>query len=108
VRLTDLDGERLLVHSPPGTPFTDLQLTAVAAAGARVRPVESRVTGAPTMSELRSENAIALHPAGWPAAPGIVELALEDPLTLPLIVLWAASTVPPAVCRLRRALSSSA
>ena len=43
--LGDLDGERLLVWNPPGTPYTDLILDRLRAGGATVEPLESRVVG---------------------------------------------------------------
>jgi DNA-binding transcriptional LysR family regulator len=45
VSLADLDGERLLTWSPPGTPYTDLLVSRVAASGARVESVQAQVTG---------------------------------------------------------------
>ena len=88
VALKQLDGERLLTWSPPGTAFTDLLLTRLATAGARVEPVESRVTGSAGLSELAERDAVALVPVGYPPFAGIVEVALAEDVTLPLLVLW--------------------
>ena len=104
VELARLDGERLLIWSPPGTPYTDLLVERLAAAGARVEPVESRVTGGQSLTELVPHGAVAIVPEGWPAGDGIALLAVRDDLTLPLVVLWPTGTEPPAVRRLRAAL----
>ena len=53
VRLAELDGERLLTWSRRGTPYTDLLLDRVAAAGAVVEPVQARVTGADDLVRAR-------------------------------------------------------
>lgn len=108
VRLADLDGERLLTWSAPGTPFTDLLLARVAAAGARVEPVEARVTGDPGLSELAGAGAVALRPADIPPPDGIVQVALADDVSLPLVVLWPAGAPSAAVRRVRDAMSTSA
>jgi DNA-binding transcriptional LysR family regulator len=103
VDLAELDGERLLTWSPPGTPYTDLLVARLAAANARVEPVESRITGAPAFSELAAWRAVALVPTGWPPADGVVQVPIRDDITLPLLVLWATGTPPAAVDRIRRA-----
>jgi hypothetical protein len=108
VALARLDGERLLVWNPPGTAFTDLLLGALRAAGAEVEPVEARVTGTHRMTEVAERGVLALLPAGWPSDAGVAEVALAEPLTLPLVVQWAAGRPSPAVARLRAALSSGA
>ncbi len=108
VRLAQLDGARLLTWSPPGTPYTDLLIARLAAAGARVEPVESRVTGSLGLAELAEHGAVALVPAGWPGREGVVQLALEDEVTLPLVVLWPAGSPSPAVRRLRAGMATSA
>lgn len=105
VPLAELDGERLLTWNPPGTPFTDLLLTRLAAAGATVEPVEARVTGAPA-AQLGVEDVVALVPAGTRPAEGVVELEVADDLSLPLFVLWRAGVPSPAVRRLREAMAS--
>src|SRR4051794_26039389 len=107
VRLADLDGERLLVRSAVGTPFTDLLLSRIAAAGAHVEPVEARVTGATSPEELVASDAVMLRAAGSAPAAGLVEIALEDDVTLPLVVLWRAGAPSAAVRRVRAAMSSS-
>ena len=66
MRVAELDGERLLTWSAQGTPYTDLLVNRLAAAGARVEPVEARVTGSPALGELIELGAVALVPAGWP------------------------------------------
>jgi hypothetical protein len=108
VRLADLDGERLLVRSAPGTPFTDLLLNRVAAAGARVEPVEARVTGAMSFDELGSTGSVALRAVDATPVPGLVEIPIEDDVTLPLVLLWRAGAPSAAVRRVRAAMSSSA
>ena len=106
VALAELDGARLLVWSRPGTPYTDVLLARAAAGGARVEPVESRVTGTHGLADLAEHDAVALVPEGWPARPGVRFLALEEDVTLPLLILWAAGAPPAAVTRLRAALSA--
>jgi DNA-binding transcriptional LysR family regulator len=106
VRLADLDGERLLTWSAPGTPYTDLLLNRLAAAGADVEPVQAHVTGATDLSELARSDAVALMPEGWPDHDGIVQLPVEDDLSLPLLVLWPAGAPSPAVRRVREAMST--
>jgi hypothetical protein len=108
VRLAELDGERLLTWSPPGTPYTDLLVSRLAAAGARVEPVESRITGSAGLAELAERNAVALMPEGWPGRADVVLLALADEVTLPLVVLWPTGAPSPAVRRLRARMATSA
>ena len=107
MRLSQLDGERLLTWNPRGTPFTDLLLTRLAAAGAHVEPVESRVTGAAHPSELRELDAVALMPLGTPAGVGTVRVAIDDDISLPLLVLWAAGIATPALRRVRAGMSTA-
>ena len=104
IDLARLDGERLLAWSPAGTPYTDLLVARLAAAGARVEPVESRVTGGQSLTEPAPTGAVAIVPEGWPARDGTVLLGVRDDLTLPLVALWATGMEPPAVRRLRAAL----
>jgi DNA-binding transcriptional LysR family regulator len=106
--MADLDGERMLIWSSPGTPFTDMLLARVHAAGARVEPVVARVTGGLAMTELADNDAVALLPAGSPQTAGVTQVPLRDGVTLPLVVLWAAGTQPPAVARIRAGMSTSA
>ncbi len=96
-----LDGARLLTWNPPGTPYTDLLVTHLAAAGATVTPVQARVTGGVIASELADTDTVALLPEGWPPTEGITQLTLTDDLTLPLLILWPAGTCPPVVDRIR-------
>jgi DNA-binding transcriptional LysR family regulator len=105
VRLAELDGERLLTWSRPGTPYTDLLVARLAAAGARVAPVESRVTGAAGLSELTDLDAVALVPERWPRGEGVLEVSLQDEVTLPLLVLWPTGAPAPAVRRVRAGMS---
>ena len=107
VALRELDGERLLVWSSPGTPFTDLLLARVQASGARVEPVIARVTGGLGMTELPGTGAVALMPAGTPPTAGVAQVGISDDVTLPLLVLWAAGSLPPAVARVRAGMSTT-
>ena len=104
--LTDLDGERLLVWNPPGTPFTDLLVDRITAAGAHVELVEARVTGGLALPDLTEIRAVALLPAGWPSNDGVVMVSVADAVTLPLLVLWVTKPEPPAVQRLRAGMST--
>jgi DNA-binding transcriptional LysR family regulator len=101
VALAQLDGERLLTWSPPGTAFTDLLLNRLSAAGVHVEPVESRVTGSIALSELAERDAVALMPVGYPPIEGIAQVPLADDVTLPLLVLWPTGAPSPAVRRVR-------
>jgi DNA-binding transcriptional LysR family regulator len=108
VRLAQLDGERLLTWSPPGTPYTDLLVARLAAGGARLELVESRITGGPALTELVAYDAVALVPEGFPLRDDVVQVALEDHVTLPLLVLWPAGAPPAAVRRVCERMASSA
>lgn len=46
-------------------------------------------------------------PEGSPAMDGAVQLPLSEPVTVPLLVLWPAGVVTPAVERVRAALSTA-
>jgi DNA-binding transcriptional LysR family regulator len=105
VALAQLDGERLLTWSPRGTAFTDLLLTRLAAAGAQVEPVESRVTGSTGLAELADCDAVALMPAGWPPADDVAQVALADDVMLPLLVLWPTGAPSAAVRRVREGMT---
>ncbi|WP_205695563.1 LysR family transcriptional regulator [Conexibacter sp. SYSU D00693] len=105
--VAELDGERLMVFSPPGTPYTDLLLTRLAAGGARVEPVEARVTGDRRFPELAAAGAVTLVAAPWDPVPGLVAVELATEVTLPLLVLWPAGRPTPVVRRVRDALSSA-
>jgi LysR substrate binding domain len=106
VALKELDGERLLTWSPRGTAFTDLLLSRLAAAGAEVEPVESRVTGSVALTELADRRAVALMPAGHPPFAGIAQVELADEVTLPLLVLWPIGAPSAAVRRVREAMTT--
>lgn len=106
VRLAELDGERLLTWSRSGTPYTDLLVDRFAAAGARVEPVEARVTGSSELSELAESAAVALIPVGSLPSAGTVQIPIEDDVALPLLLLWPAGSPSPAVHRLRALMST--
>jgi DNA-binding transcriptional LysR family regulator len=107
VRLAELDGERLLTRDPPGTAFTDLLLTRLAAAGAHVEPVQARVVGGgEPLAELEAADAVSVRPAGWPPREGNVYVPIEDDVSLPLLVLWPAGAAPAMVQRVRDGMSS--
>jgi hypothetical protein len=97
VGLADLDGERLLTWSPPGTPYTDMLVGHVRASGAEVRLVESRITGGGDAPDLTEPGAVALVPAGWPAGGSNVRVPLTGGVRLPLLVLWPSGLPSPAV-----------
>lgn len=98
VRLTDLDGERLLTWNPVGTPYTDHLVSQLAKSGARVEVVESRVTGGEDPPDLQAAGAVALLPAGWHAGEGVVPKPLEgEQVQLPLLMLWRTDDLTPAV-----------
>ena len=94
VTAADLAGERVLVASPPGTPYTDLLLERLEG----VIPVESRVTGTGVIL-VELGDSIAIMPEGTVAPPGSVLVPLEG-FTLPLFVLWPAGRPSPAARRL--------
>ena len=104
IDLGELEGERLLTASPPGTPYTDLLLDRLARAGANVVPVEARVTGGAALpGELVSHDAVAILPVGTPIPPEVVAIGL-DAITAPLLLLWSAGLPSPAVALLRRTM----
>jgi DNA-binding transcriptional LysR family regulator len=105
IRLAELDGERLLTASAAGTPYTDLLVNRLAAAGASVEPVEAHVTGYGP-PELTEADAVSVVPLGWPAGRRNVQVSIEDDISLPLVVLWAAGAPSPAVRRLRAGMAS--
>jgi DNA-binding transcriptional LysR family regulator len=107
-RLAELDGERLLTWSRPGTPYTDLLVDRLAAAGARVEPVQAQVTGGTLPPDLAGAGAVALVPVGWPLGEANVEVPIEDDVSLPLLVLWPAGVPSAAVRRLRERMSTTA
>jgi DNA-binding transcriptional LysR family regulator len=100
-----LDGERLLVPSPVGTPYTDMLLARLVAAGADVDPVEAHVTGGGAILwELAATGTVALMPRGTAVPADVVRVALTGGLTLPLYVLWAGGRPSPAAQQLIRLL----
>jgi DNA-binding transcriptional LysR family regulator len=107
VRLAQLDGERLLTWSAPGTPFTDLLVDRLAAAGAQVEPVRARVLGGEQPPELSEADAVAVMPAGWPTGEQNVRLPIDDEVSLPLLVLWPAGRPPPALERVRQTVATT-
>jgi DNA-binding transcriptional LysR family regulator len=106
VGLAELNGERLLAWSPPGTAYTDMLVATLAAAGAAVTPVESRVTGGGSLSELSEAGAVALVPVGWPAAPGIAAVPVAEDVGLPLVALWREGPPPSSARRLREGMGA--
>lgn len=105
-RLAELDGERLLTWSAPGTPYTDLLVTRLRAAGARVEPVQSPVTGGGQPPALTETGAVALMPAGWPTGEHNARVTIADDISLPLLVLWPTGLPSPAVHRLRAGMGT--
>lgn len=106
VSLADLDGERLLTWSPPGTPYTDLLVSRIAASGARVTPVQALATGGGEAPALAETGAVALVPTGWPSGEDAVVRELTEQVDLPLLLIWLAGDKPPAARRLRAALTT--
>jgi DNA-binding transcriptional LysR family regulator len=100
VELSAIDGERLLVWSSPGTPFTDLLVRLCAGAGAAVTPVESAVIGAAGLAELHARGAVALVAEGSGVGPGEVAIPLRGEVTLPLLAVLPAGPPAPAVARI--------
>ncbi len=105
VALAELDGERLLLASGPGSPYTDMVLTRLAAAGVTVQPVESKVTGSGLPGELVRERAVTLTAEGRVREAGVVHVPLApEGFDLPLRLAWRAGRPSPVVARLRDAL----
>lgn len=101
VPLSALDGERLLVPSPPGTPYTDMVLARLLEGGATVVPVEARVTGGGAiLGELAETRSVSLTPRGTAVPEGVTSVAITDGTTLPLFVLWASARPSPAAQQL--------
>lgn len=99
-----LNGANLLVWNPPGTAYTDLLVSRLETAGARVTPIQAHLTGDVASSELVTSDAVALLPEGWSPSPGIGQLTLREQLTLPLLMLWEKDTHPVFVDRVRTRL----
>ncbi|CAA9470098.1 MAG: hypothetical protein AVDCRST_MAG30-38 [uncultured Solirubrobacteraceae bacterium] len=106
VALADLDGERLLTWSAPGTPYTDLLVDRLRAAGASVELVEARVTGGGDLPDLEETGAVAVVPEGSPRNGRNARVAIADDVSLPLLVLWPAGLPSPAVERLRAGMGT--
>lgn len=107
VALAELDGERLLTWNPPGSTYTDLLLSRIAAGGATVEPIESRVMGTQDLSELGERDAVAVVPRGWPSTDGVVLVELRDEITLPLVALWPAGSRSLLVERIRQRIAAA-
>lgn len=104
VVVTELEGERLLMASPPGTPYTDLLLERLAREGVSVATAEARVTGGAALpGQLVSHDAVAVVPVGTPTPLDVVAVGL-DTVTVPLLLLWSAGLPSPAVARLRQTM----
>ena len=109
IAATELDGDRLLTFNPPGTPYTDMILASLAAAGARVEPVESSVVGSSRqmmIREMEERDAVSLIAASEQVSPGSEQLEPDDPISLPLIAIWPMARRGAMVDRLVAALSS--
>ena len=105
LELHDLDGERLLLPSPPGTPFTDMVLARFATAGVNITSVEAHISGAPSiLTELRATRTLGLRPIGTELPADVVAIPIPD-IELPLLLLWPAGLPSPAVHRLRQAMA---
>lgn len=102
--MTELEGERLLMASPPGTPYTDLLLERLAREGVSVATAEARVTGGAALpGQLVSHDAVAVVPVGTPTPLDVVAVGL-DTVTVPLLLLRSAGLPSPAVARLRQTM----
>ena len=72
----------------------------LAAAGACVEPVRAPVTGGGAPPDLAEARAVALLPEGWPTGKHLVEVAVEEDITLPLVLLWSVGIPVAAVERI--------
>ncbi|MCB0863117.1 MAG: LysR family transcriptional regulator [Solirubrobacterales bacterium] len=109
ISATDLEGDRLLTFNPPGTPYTDMIVASLAAAGARVEPVESSVVGSSRqmmIRELEKQDAVSLVAATEQVPSGAEQLELKEPVSLPLVLIWPVARRGAVVERLIEALSS--
>jgi hypothetical protein len=103
VSLAALDGERLLVPSAVGTPYTDLLIARLDEAGATVVAVEARVTGGGAiLRDLVATGTVAIMPRGTSVPADVTSVAIADAMTLPLFVLWAGARPSPAARQLTR------
>ena len=101
-----LDGERLLVPSPPRDAVHRPAVEQRPRPGAIVTLVEAHVTGgAAILSELTEVDAVALQPRGTPVPPGVASVSISSGLRLPLYVLWATGRPAPAAQRVIAALA---
>lgn len=105
VPIAELDFERLLTWSAPGTPYTDLTVAQLQAAGAHVETVQARVTGGDGPPDLLNTGTVALLPRGWPTGTSLVEVALEEAPTLPLLLLWSTGARTPVVDKISNAMA---
>ena len=104
IPVSELDGERLQMWSPPGDPYADHLIDMLARAGARVEVAVAQVIGGGGPPSLGPDE-FALRPSGWPAGTNAA-LEFEAPgLHLPLWVHWSAGSMEPGVARLREHLS---
>lgn len=108
VDLAAIDGERLLTWSAPGTPYTDMLLERCAAAGARVTPVETAVTGGTGLVELAALDAVAIVPAPWPPVAGVARVGLRGGVTLRLVAVRLSGPASAAASQLVAALRDGA
>jgi DNA-binding transcriptional LysR family regulator len=108
VSLAELDGERMLTWNPPRTPYTDMLVGRLAAAGARVEPVEARVMGTYDLGDLAERDAFAIVPSGWRETGGVKVVEPREELSLPLLAVWLAGVPSTAVERVRERMSSPA
>ncbi len=99
VRITEIDGERLLTWNAPGTPLTDLLVALGAGGGAHVRPVRASVVGVAQLTDLAALDAVAIVPRGWSSTPGVVELPFAEPVDLPLRAVVRALPTTPLLAR---------
>jgi DNA-binding transcriptional LysR family regulator len=108
VELRDLDGERLMVWSRTGTPYTDLLVALCRAGGARVEPVETRITGSGLLVELAELGAVTIVPAGAPVADDLRPVPLRGGVGLPLRAVRRPGRPGPAVALMLTALAPEA
>lgn len=108
VSLAELDGERMLTWNPPRTPYTDMLVGRLAAAGARVEPVEARVMGTYDLGDLAERDAFAIVPRGWRETGGVKVVEPREELSLPLLAVWLAGVPSTAAERVRERMSSPA
>jgi hypothetical protein len=104
VSLAELNGERMLAWNP----HTDMLVGRLAAAGARVEPVEARVVGTYDLGDLAERDALAIVPSGWQETDGVKVVEPREELSLPLLTVWLAGVPSTAVERLRERMSSPA